>query len=52
MSTQKSTSSSGGVVVQKPRSDVYTMMLIVSFVALVISCILLYLELGRYGGFG
>lgn len=34
--------------VQKQRANVYLMMLIVSFVALVLASVLLYLELERY----
>lgn len=38
-----------GVAVRKPDTDVYTVMLILSFVAVTIGCILLWLELGQYG---
>ncbi len=34
---------------QKPRSNVYTMMLILSFAAIVTACVVLYLHLDRYG---
>ncbi len=34
--------------VQKQRATVYTMMLIGSFIALVLACVVLYLELQRY----
>lgn len=37
-----------GVVVAKPKSDVYTTMLIVSFIAIVTGIILLVLEMKRY----
>ncbi|MFP6613824.1 MAG: hypothetical protein VB853_06245 [Pirellulales bacterium] len=33
---------------QKQRANVYTMMLICSFLALVLGCVLMYLELKRY----
>ncbi len=36
---------------QKPRSNVYTMMLILSFAAIVTACVLLYLQLAEYGDF-
>jgi len=36
---------------QKPRSNVYTMMLILSFAAMVTSCVLLYLHLQQYGDY-
>jgi len=32
----------------KQRATIYTMMLIVSFVALVLACVLMYLELKKY----
>jgi len=35
--------------VQKQRLNVYTMMLIISFLALVTACVLLLIELGDYG---
>lgn len=37
---------------QKPRSNVYTMMLIISFAAIVTACVLLWLRLQPYGDFG
>ena len=37
-----------GRVEQKPRANVYTMMLILSFVAVCIACVLLWLELQAY----
>lgn len=40
-----------GVVVQKPKTNVYTMMLILSLIAIVTACILLWLELSTYGEF-
>ncbi len=51
MSPQDSKSASRGVHVQKPGSNVYTVMLLVALVALVIGCVLLYLEIDSYGGF-
>lgn len=36
---------------RKQPADVYTVMLIVSFIALLIACILMSVELGRYGEF-
>ena len=52
MSPQDSKSASRGVHVQKPGSNVYTVMLLVALVALVIGCVMLYLEIDSYGGFG
>ena len=35
----------------KPGFDVYTMMLVISLVAVIIACVLLWLELRSYGPF-
>jgi hypothetical protein len=40
---------SRGVVVEKPKADIYTVMLILSFVAIVIGCLCLYGEMNSYG---
>jgi hypothetical protein len=37
---------------RKPRTSVYTILLLVSLVALVTGCILLLMEINRHGGFG
>jgi hypothetical protein len=34
---------------EKPKSDVYTMMLLVAFIALVAACVMLWLEGSSYG---
>lgn len=47
MSPQSSTNQS----TQKQPLNVYTVMLIISFLALLIACILLYMELNNYGKF-
>ncbi len=47
----KSASRGRGVQVQKPQSNVYTVMLLISLVALIVGCVLLYLEIDAYGGF-
>lgn len=39
-----------GVVLYKPKANIYTMMMLVSFVALVIGCLCLWGELQQYGG--
>ena len=40
-----------GVVVQKPKSDVYTWLLLVALFAIILACICLWIEFGvRYGG--
>ena len=37
-----------GVVVQKPKSNVYTTMLFLSFIAICIACLCLWLEMRAY----
>ncbi len=37
-----------GVVVEKPRANIYTAMLVLAFVAIVIGCVCLYLEMKAY----
>jgi hypothetical protein len=37
-----------GVLVQKPKTSIFTVMLIVTFLALLVGCLLLYLELRMY----
>lgn len=50
MSTQKSDQSAAGAVVfQKPATNIYTVMLMIALIALVISCVLLYIQLDSYG---
>jgi len=44
--------SPGGVLVPKPKSSIYTILLILSVIALVIACLFLYLEISEYGGLG
>jgi hypothetical protein len=39
------------LVVQKPETDIYTVMLIVSCLSVLVGCLLLYLELSRYGSY-
>ena len=41
-----------GEAIEKPGMNVYTMMLILSLIAITTACILLYMELGSYGGIG
>ena len=41
-------SNNPGVVVQKPKSDVYTTMLFLSLIAIVIACLCLWLEMRSY----
>lgn len=38
--------------VRKPKTSIYTMLLVVALVALLLGCLLMYLEIQRYGGFG
>ena len=44
--------SPGGVLVPKPKSSVYTVLLILALLALLTACLFLYLEIGEYGGLG
>ncbi len=37
------------VLVQKPKTTIYTVLLIISAVALLVGCLFLYLEWDRYG---
>jgi len=37
-----------GVVVEKPKANIYTVLLILSFIAIVIGCLCLYGELSVY----
>jgi hypothetical protein len=38
-----------GVVVEKPKANIYTVLLVLSFVAIVIGCLCLMGELAQYG---
>ena len=50
--SQPSLASPGAdVPVQKQRMNVYTMMLIISFICIVTACVLLYMELKRWGNY-
>jgi hypothetical protein len=44
------TDANRGITVQKPKADIYTWLLLVALVAIIIACIFLGMELGRYGG--
>ncbi len=48
MSKRKSVDNSDGVLVQKPRANVYTMMLILTLIAIVTAAVLMYLARERY----
>jgi hypothetical protein len=37
---------------RKPKTSIYTMFLVISLVALLVGCLFLWLEIGRFGGFG
>lgn len=41
-----------GVLVKKQPTNVYTVMLMVSLLAMIIGCVFLGLELAEYGGLG
>ncbi len=44
----KSADATRGVVVEKPKTNIYTVLLILSFVAIVIGCVFLSLEMKAY----
>ena len=37
---------------RKPKTSIYTLMLLIALLALITGCIFLYLEIKRFGGFG
>jgi hypothetical protein len=37
---------------RKPKTNIYTLLLVIALVALLVGCIFLYLEIRRFGGFG
>jgi len=41
-----------GGVARKPKTNVYTLLLVIALVALLVGCLFLYLEIKRFGGFG
>ena len=43
-------SAKGGVLVHKPRSNVYTVMLVLALLAIIVGCVFLWLELQTYEG--
>jgi hypothetical protein len=49
MSQLGSTDRGPGIPVQKPRPDIYTVLLGLSLLAIIIAIVMLVLELGRYG---
>jgi len=51
VSQQNSAESEQPKVVQKQQLNVYTVMLIVAFCCISVACLLLYLELRRWGSF-
>ena len=52
MSQLESTSASPGVFVQKPKTTIYTVMLMVAVAAMLLACLFLWLEISSYGGLG
>lgn len=47
-----SASPSRGVIVQKPKTSIYTVMLIIALIGLLMGCLFLWLEIAEYGAFG
>ncbi len=37
---------------RKPKTNIYTLLLVIALVALLVGCLFLYLEIKRFGGFG
>lgn len=48
MSPADSTDAPRGVYVQKPKADIYTVLLAIALVAILIACVILYLEMSAY----
>jgi uncharacterized membrane protein affecting hemolysin expression len=44
-------SSKPGVSIEKPKTNIYTMLLIISLIAISLACLLLFLEMQSYGPF-
>lgn len=44
--------SAPSVLKKKPQMNIYTVLLLIALVSLLTGCVLLYLELNTYGGFG
>lgn len=49
--TKKSKSSSPAVALEKPGMNVYTVMLMLALLAMTVACMVLYMELGRFGDY-
>jgi hypothetical protein len=48
LASQSPDPSQRGVIVEKPKANIYTVMLILSLVAILIGCLCLYLEMKEY----
>ena len=48
LASQSPDPSQRGVIVEKPKFNVYTMMLLLSLIAILIGCLCLYLEMKEY----
>jgi len=42
----------GGAAGRKPKTSIYTLLLLIALVALLVGCLFLWLEIKRFGGFG
>jgi len=42
----------GGTAGRKPKTSIYTLLLLIALVALLTGCLFLWLEIKRFGGFG
>jgi hypothetical protein len=41
-----------GVLVQRPRATIYTVLLAIALVAILLGCLFLWMEINAFGGFG
>ncbi len=42
----------GGAAGRKPKTSIYTLLLLVALIALLVGCLFMWLEIKRFGGFG
>lgn len=50
MTVSRPDSSKRSVPIEKPKTNIYTMLLVISLIAISVACLLLTLELQDYGG--
>lgn len=52
MAQQEFTMPPIGGPIRKPKTSIYTLLLVIALVALLAGCLFLFLEIKRFGGFG